>query len=70
MVVDFGVGWGRIARLFHDRPNLMLSADISDEALSHVQSHGVRGIPIKIREGTRRGPPACRGQRPPASAAP
>jgi len=52
MVVDFGVGWGRIARLFHDRPNLMFLADISDEALSLVQSQGVRGIPIKIREGS------------------
>jgi len=51
-VVDFGVGWGRIARLFHESHNLMFLADISEEALSFVRSQGVRGIPIKIREGS------------------
>lgn len=49
-VVDFGVGWGRIARFFHEIPAKVYLADISDQALCLVKEYGIRGIPLKVEE--------------------
>ncbi len=49
-VVDFGVGWGRIARFFHETPANVFLADISNQALCLVKEYGIRGIPLKVEE--------------------
>lgn len=50
-VLDFGVGWGRIARLFDGLTDKMLLADISQEAINLTRSCGVRGKLIKTEHG-------------------
>ncbi|WP_176073192.1 class I SAM-dependent methyltransferase [Brucella intermedia] len=52
-VLDFGVGWGRIARLFQkavDEDNLFL-ADVDADALKLCSDLRVKGFPIHVTPG-------------------
>jgi SAM-dependent methyltransferase len=46
VILDFGCGWGRIARFFQTKTIYL--ADVQQEALDWCSSLGVAGIPMKL----------------------
>ena len=50
MVVDFGAGWGRVARLFATtlNPDRLILADVAQRAIELCIEHGVPGRPMKL----------------------
>jgi SAM-dependent methyltransferase len=51
-VLDFGCGWGRIARFFQGTGSAVYLADVQQEALDWCSSLRVAGVPVKLeRQG-------------------